>query len=62
MAVDFCSRGAKATAPRSLFRTRIPGQTLVGFHYDVAPDGRFLINNLPGTLSPLTLLYANAHA
>jgi hypothetical protein len=62
MAVDFCSREAKATAPRSLFRTRIPGQTLVGFQYDVAPDGRFLINTLPASLSPLTLLYANSRA
>jgi DNA-binding winged helix-turn-helix (wHTH) protein/Tol biopolymer transport system component len=62
MAVDFCSREAKATAPRSLFRTRIPGQSLVGFQYDVAPDGRFVINNLPATSTPLTLLYANTHA
>jgi eukaryotic-like serine/threonine-protein kinase len=61
MAVDFVSREAKASAPRPLFRTRIPGQSFVGFHYDVAPDGRFLINTLPATLSPLTLLYANAH-
>jgi hypothetical protein len=60
--VDFFSPEAKTTAPKSLFRTRIPGQSLVGFQYDVAPDGRFLINNLPATSSPVTLLYANVHA
>jgi eukaryotic-like serine/threonine-protein kinase len=62
MVVDFFSPEAKTTAPKSLFRTRIPGQSLVGFQYDVAPDGRFLINNLPATSSPVTLLYANVHA
>jgi hypothetical protein len=42
----------KAGPPRPLFRTRIPVpmRTGVAFNYDVAPDGRILINTVkPGT-------------
>ena len=42
----------KAGPPRPLFRTRIPAAMRAGvaFNYDVAPDGRFLINTVkPGT-------------
>jgi dipeptidyl aminopeptidase/acylaminoacyl peptidase len=45
----------KAGPPRPLFRTRIPTpmRTGVAFNYDVAPDGRFLINTVkPGTEPP----------
>ena len=56
MAVKFDAQKGIACAPRALFTTRIIGQTLVGFQYDVAPDGRFLINSLPSSSPPLTLL------
>jgi hypothetical protein len=39
-----------------MFVTRIVATALAGFQYDVAPDGRFLINTLPTSTSPLTLL------
>jgi len=43
-----------------LFPTRIYGGGLgiqVGRQYDVAPDGRFLINTvLPGDAAPITLI------
>jgi hypothetical protein len=44
-----------AGAPRMLFQTHIVGATFVLFQYDVAPDGRFLINSL-NPESPLTLI------
>jgi hypothetical protein len=56
MAVSFDAETGRAGAPRQLFQTRIIGASLVGFQYDVAPDGRFLINSLPASSSPLTLL------
>ena len=48
-------------APVALFRTRIVGggtETYNREQYDVAPDGRFLINVAldEGTASPITLL------
>jgi Tol biopolymer transport system component len=47
-------------APVRLFATRIVGggvDALQGRHYDVAADGRFLINTeLGGTASPITLV------
>ena len=47
-------------APVVLFPTRILGggvDTQLGRQYDVAPDGRFLINiELPGDAAPITLI------
>ena len=47
-------------APVVLFPTRIVGGGVdggVGRQYDVAPDGRFLINTeLPGDAAPITLI------
>ena len=56
MAVDFNAETGRAGAPRELFQTRIIATSLAGFQYDVAPDGRFLINSLPSGAAPLTLL------
>src|ERR1700730_13184964 len=39
------------------FHTRIVAPNLSGFQYDVAPDGRFLVNSLPSNgPPPLTLI------
>ena len=46
-------------APTMLFPTRIAGGGggQAGRNYDVAPDGRFLINTqLPGDAVPITLI------
>jgi Tol biopolymer transport system component len=46
-------------APTTLFPTRIVGGGggQIGRNYDVAPDGRFLINTeLPGDAAPITLI------
>ena len=47
-------------APVVLFPTRIVGggaSGQIGVNYDVAPDGRFLINTeLPGDAAPITLI------
>jgi hypothetical protein len=56
MAVTFDATTGRAGAPRQLFQTRIVATSLSGFQYDVAPDGRFLINSLPSGVYPLTLL------
>jgi eukaryotic-like serine/threonine-protein kinase len=56
IAVNFDAGTGRAGAPRELFRTRIIAASLAGFQYDVAPDGRFLINSHPSGASPLTLL------
>ena len=57
MAVSFDSRKMSAGAPRLLFQTRIVASAYDYFQYDVAPDGRFLINSLPVGYAPhLTLL------
>jgi len=56
MSVDFESGSGRVSAPRELFQTRIVRATFAGFLYDVAPDGRFLINSLPSGSPPLTLL------
>jgi len=55
MAVTFDPVKKTAGAPRTLFQTHIVGPTFVLFQYDVAPDGRFLINSLNPD-SPLTLI------
>ena len=56
MAVSFDSRKALVSTPRTLFQTRIVAPDFALFQYDVAPDGRFLINSLPSNSSPLTLV------
>ncbi|HLW80926.1 MAG TPA: protein kinase [Candidatus Acidoferrales bacterium] len=57
MVVDFDPQKGTVSAPRVLFQTRIIAPNFVGTQYDVAPDGRFLINSLPADhSSPLTLL------
>src|SRR5262249_35611459 len=57
MAVGFDPRKGRALGPaRALFQTRIVGTRIVGIQYDVSADGRLLINSLPSTSSPLTLL------
>lgn len=57
MAVTFDPGRMTASAPRVLFQTRIVAPTHDFYQYDVAPDGRFLINSLPSNYStPLTLL------
>jgi hypothetical protein len=40
-----------------VFQTSIIAPDYIGTQYDVAPDGRFIINSLPADhASPLTLL------
>jgi len=56
MCVGFNPSTGQATASELLFQTRIVAPALVGFQYDVAPDGRFLINSLPAALASLTML------
>ncbi len=57
MEVSFDPQKGSAGAPRVLFQTRIVAPGFVLFQYDVAPDGRFLINSFPANnSSPLTLL------
>ena len=56
MAVSFDSSSGRAGPPRELFQTRIVRISLAGHQYDVAPNGRFLINSLLAGSPPLTLL------
>jgi hypothetical protein len=56
MSVDFDGARGVAGPPRALFQSRIIGASIVGFQYDVFPDGRFVINSLPEPASPLTFL------
>jgi DNA-binding winged helix-turn-helix (wHTH) protein/Tol biopolymer transport system component len=56
MVVDFDSATAKVSASRLVAQTRIIASTFTGFQYDVAPDGRFLINALTKDAAPLTLM------
>jgi eukaryotic-like serine/threonine-protein kinase len=57
MAVSFDPRHKSAGAPRVLFQTRIIAASFFATQYDVAADGRFLINSVPlNYSSPLTLL------
>ena len=55
MAVTFDPLKNIVGTPRVLFQTHIIGPTFVLFQYDIAPDGRFLINSLNPD-SPLTLI------
>ncbi|HKW87679.1 MAG TPA: protein kinase [Candidatus Acidoferrales bacterium] len=57
MEADFDAQKGTVSAPRVLFQTRIIAPNFIGTQYDVAPDGRFLINSLPADHSaPLTLV------
>jgi len=57
MAVSFDASRQSVSAPHFLFQTRIIAPNFVTRQYDVAPDGRFLINSLPaGSAPPITLL------
>ena len=57
IAVSFNPTTGTAGAPRVLFQTRIAAERIANWQYDVAPDGRFLINSLPSnTAAPLTLI------
>jgi DNA-binding winged helix-turn-helix (wHTH) protein/Tol biopolymer transport system component len=56
MAVDFNPSKASVSAARVLAQTRIIASSLTGFQYDVAPDGRFLVNSLNSDAAPLTLM------
>ena len=56
MAADFDPVTITASAPRMLAQTRIVGVALTGFQYDVAPDGRFIVNALSKDAAPLTLV------
>lgn len=56
MAVSFDPCSSRAGPPRVLFQTRIVRVSIASHQYDVAPDGRFLINSLPVGSPPLTLL------
>ncbi|MDE3137547.1 MAG: protein kinase [Acidobacteriota bacterium] len=57
MEADFDPRSGTAGPPHVVFQTRIIAPDYVGTQYDVAPDGRFIINSVPADHSaPLTLL------
>lgn len=56
MAVSFNPRDNSVGVPRVLFQSRIIAPNFFGTQYDVASDGRFLINSMPlNNSSPLTL-------
>ncbi len=55
--VNFDAEKKSTSAPRVLFQTRIVGDSYVSHQYDVAPDGRFIINSLASSNSgPLTMV------
>jgi eukaryotic-like serine/threonine-protein kinase len=57
MAVSFDASHQSVGAPQVLFQTRIVSPNFDTRQYDVAPDGRLLINSLlPGSAPPITLL------
>jgi eukaryotic-like serine/threonine-protein kinase len=56
VAVDFDAATVTAGVPRILAQTRIIGAGLIGFQYDVARDGRFILNALTSDPAPLTLM------
>ncbi len=64
MAAPITARGAQLAVgtPVKLFQTRIAGGgegTAAGREYDVAPDGRFLINTVPESAAAPTTLIQN---
>jgi DNA-binding winged helix-turn-helix (wHTH) protein/dipeptidyl aminopeptidase/acylaminoacyl peptidase len=56
MAVDFEPATGRAGAPQVIAQTHIRAASFVGHQYDVAPDGRFIINAVAEEPSPLTLM------
>jgi DNA-binding winged helix-turn-helix (wHTH) protein len=56
MVVRFDPNSGRASAPTIVLQTRILRAAIAGFQFDLAPDGRFLINSLPAGPLPLTLL------
>ena len=56
MAVEFDPTTVRAGVPRLIAQTRIIEAALIGLQYDVAPDGRFVVNAVTGEAAPLTLL------
>lgn len=56
MSVDFDRSTGTAGMTRPLAQTRIVGAALVGHQYDVAADGRFIVNVRTNDAAPLTLL------
>ena len=62
MAVDFDPRTGKAGASRVVAQTRIIGTAFTMFQYDIAPDGRILVNATPRDPAPLTVLTGWADA
>jgi hypothetical protein len=56
MVVDFDPVKGSAGAPRVIAQTRIRAASFVGHQYDVAPDGRFIVNSVSAVPSPLTLM------
>jgi hypothetical protein len=57
MVVSFDPTNGSASPRRTVFQTRIVAPNLAGFQYDVASDGRFLVNSLSSnSLSPLTMI------
>jgi Tol biopolymer transport system component len=56
MVVDFDTATGRAGAPRVIAQTRIRSARFVGHQYDVAPDGRFIVNAVSEIPSPLTLM------
>lgn len=57
LSADFDPVHGIAGPPKVVFQTRIIAPNLASFQYDIAPDGRFLINSFPSTdASPLTVI------
>lgn len=56
MAIDFDPASGTPGVARALAQTRIVGAALVGHQYDVAPDGRFIMNVRTTDAAPLTLM------
>jgi hypothetical protein len=56
MCADFEPASGAVGATRTVSQTRIVGAALVGHQYDVAPDGRFIMNSLTSEAAPLTLM------
>jgi len=55
MAVSFDPSYGTVSPAYVVAQTRIIASSLTGFQYDVAPDGRFLVNSLNSNAAPLTL-------
>ena len=56
MVVDFDPKTQTASPPRVLFRTRIVASQFAEFQFDVAPNGRFIVNSLTSAAPPLSLV------